>query len=426
LVSSADVTPGGVRWREPGRAVVVGAGMVGLATAWHLQEQGVDVVVVDRDGVAAGASWGNAGWLSPGMVTPLPEPSVLRLGLGAFVNPLSAVYVAPRVDPHLWRFLARFVSNCSDARWRRAATSLREIGRQALDAFDELARGGVTAATTAAPIIAAYADVPQAEGLRDELRALARVDQHVHVVELAGREARSLAPQLSDRVELALRLEGQRYVDPGEFVGALAESLLARGGLLLSGFDVHTLRHGSEGVAVTGYGREPVHGDVVVLASGAWLDDLAAPLGLGRRVRAGRGYSLTVGVDRTVPGPLYFPAVRVACTPYRGALRVTSGMELRDPHAPLEYRWIQAMVERVRPLTTGVDWASVRDPWVGSRPITADGLPIIGATKDPCVYVAGGHGMWGMTLGPVTGRLLAQYIVTGRCPPELVPFDPLR
>jgi D-amino-acid dehydrogenase len=74
----------------------------------------------------------------------------------------------------------------------------------------------------------------------------------------------------------------------------------------------------------------------------------------------------------------------------------------------------------------GVDWSSVRDVWVGPRPVSADGMPLIGATKVPGVFVAGGHGMWGVTLGPITGQLLAEEIVSGRRSPALSAFSPLR
>jgi D-amino-acid dehydrogenase len=83
-------------------------------------------------------------------------------------------------------------------------------------------------------------------------------------------------------------------------------------------------------------------------------------------------------------------------------------------------------VSAARPLVRGVDWASATDKWVGARPCTVDGLPLIGPTLSPCVYVAGGHGMWGVTHGPVTGQLLAEMIVTGAVQPELAALHPLR
>src|SRR5690606_27681263 len=94
---------------------VVGAGMVGLATAWHLQEAGVDVTVVDRDGVAAGSSWGNAGWLAPALTLPLNDPAILGVGIRAALQPSSPVYVPPSLDPKLLGFLVGFVRHCTPA-----------------------------------------------------------------------------------------------------------------------------------------------------------------------------------------------------------------------------------------------------------------------------------------------------------------------
>ncbi|MFP5346381.1 MAG: NAD(P)/FAD-dependent oxidoreductase, partial [Actinomycetes bacterium] len=143
-------------------------------------------------------------------------------------------------------------------------------------------------------------------------------------------------------------------------------------------------------------------------------------------VQAGRGYSFSVPAQHVPEGPVYFPQQRVACTPLGDRLRVAGMMEFRSPDAPLDPRRIKAIVDAARPLLAGVDLDDRRDEWVGSRPCTADGLPLIGATRAAGVYVAGGHGMWGISLGPLTGRLMADLIVTGDRPAELAPFDPLR
>jgi D-amino-acid dehydrogenase len=143
-------------------------------------------------------------------------------------------------------------------------------------------------------------------------------------------------------------------------------------------------------------------------------------------VQAGRGYSFSVPIEHVPAGPVYLPAQRVACTPLGDRLRVAGMMEFRAPDAPLDPRRIAAITAATRPLLRGADFDARADEWVGPRPCTPDGLPLIGSTTSPRVYVAGGHGMWGMTLGPVTGQLLAEAISTGHQPAELAPFDPLR
>jgi len=156
------------------------------------------------------------------------------------------------------------------------------------------------------------------------------------------------------------------------------------------------------------------------------MGKLARRFGVRSVVQAGRGYSFSVPVDRVPDGPVYLPAQRVACTPLGDRLRVAGMMEFRSPEARLDERRVQAIATAARPFLQGADLDAREDEWVGSRPCTSDGLPLIGATRSPRVYAAGGHGMWGITLGPATGRLLADQMVSGRTPAELAPFSPTR
>jgi D-amino-acid dehydrogenase len=166
--------------------------------------------------------------------------------------------------------------------------------------------------------------------------------------------------------------------------------------------------------------------DAVVAATGVLLPRLARRFGVRRPVQAGRGYSFSVPAGRVPAGPIYLPEQRVACTPLDGRLRLVGMMEFRRPEDPLDPHRIRAIVEAARPFLREVDLDDRRDEWVGSRPCTADGLPLVGPTASRRVFTAGGHGMWGIVLGPLTGRLLAEAIVSGRVPPALAPLDPLR
>lgn len=406
----------------PRTAVVVGAGAVGLSTAWFLQEHGVDVTVVDRRGVAAGASWGNAGYVAPAFSVPLPEPEVLRYGLRSLFDPAAPLYVPRTPDPGLWGFLARFAGNCTRRTWQRSMRALAGINAESLDAFDELAKGGVGTPTRTAPVIAAFEKSGQAAELVAEFERSRRSGQDTRFSE----STTSDVPQLSSRVRAVLRVEDQRYIDPGEFTMSLAEAVEERGGRIHTGFTAQDVVRDGGRFVVKSEQREYVSADAVVLATGSWLPELAAKAGVKRQVRAGRGYSFTLPTEEPVPCPVYLPAVRVACTPYQGGLRVAGTMEFRAPDAALDRRRIEAIVRSARPFLRGVDWDGRRDEWVGPRPVTADGLPLIGASKLPGVHIAGGHGMWGLTLGPITGRLLAEQVVTGERSAALRPFDPLR
>ncbi len=168
---------------------VVGAGMVGLATAWFLQEHGVEVTVLDRDGVAAGASWGNAGWLTPGIATPLPEPAVLKYGIGAVLSPSSPVYVPPTANHRLLRFMAGFAAHSTMRSWKKAMTSLVPINGRALESFDLLGEGGVRAKTKPAEsFIAAYRTEAERATLLQEIQHIKAVGQDISYDVLSGDE----------------------------------------------------------------------------------------------------------------------------------------------------------------------------------------------------------------------------------------------
>jgi D-amino-acid dehydrogenase len=412
---------------SPDEVAVIGAGMVGLSTAWFLQEAGVHVTVYERDHVGAGASWGNAGWLTPALTAPLPEPSVLRYGLRAVLSPRSPVYLPLRADRDLARFLAGFVRHSTARRWRRGMAAYVPLNERALEAFDALAAGGVTAPTrTAGTFLACFARERDARGLLAELEQITGAGQDVNYRPVSGRRARVVEPALTSRVGAAVEIRGQRYLHPPDFVRSLAEAVRERGGQIVEGAEVTALQHGSGEVSVVCRSGERARHDAVVVATGAVLSALTASLGVRQPVQAGRGYSFSVPVERMPAGPLYFPRQRVACTPLDGRLRVAGMMEFRRPGDALDPRRITAVVEAVRPFLAGVDLDDRRDEWVGSRPCTADGLPLVGPAAAPQVYVAGGHGMWGMALGPITGQLLAQNVVKGEVPAELAPFDPLR
>lgn len=421
----AAVTPAGLP--VPERVAVVGAGMVGLATAWFLQERGVEVTVIDRDGVAAGASWGNAGWLTPGIATPLPEPAVLKYGLRAVLSPSSPVYVPPSARPDFLRFVAGFTRHSTMKAWKQAMGALVPVNDLSLASFDLLKEGGVDAETyEAKSFTAAYRTVEERQTLLEEIEHIHASGGDITFDALTGDEARAIEPALSDNIGAAIVLHGQRFINPGAYVNALADSVLARGGKIVSGSAVTGIADTGTGVAVSTDSGAAESYDAVVVATGAWLGALARDFGVKRVVQAGRGYSFSVAVDDLPNGPVYFPAARVACTPVGDRLRVAGMMEFRKPEAALDRRRITAIVEAARPLLKGADLDHRQDEWVGSRPCTVDGLPLIGATRSSRVFVAGGHGMWGITLGPVTGRLLAEQIVTGTAPEQLRPFNPLR
>lgn len=302
----------------------------------------------------------------------------------------------------------------------------RPLNDRALEAFDVLSARGVAAPTVQAdPFLACFRGEDDRRGLLDELHAMQAAGQKIDFELLDSAQARALEPTLSEHVGAALLLRGQRFINPPAYLDALADAVRARGAAIHEQLEVRKIRDVDQGVILQSATHDHRY-DAVVVATGAWLNSLTRPFGVRRPVQAGRGYSFSVSVKRMPAGPIYLPAERVACTPLNGRLRIAGMMEFRGPDEPLDPRRIRAIANAVQPYLRDVDLSDRRDEWVGSRPCTPDGLPMIGRTTSPRVFVAGGLGMWGVVFGPRTGELLSEVVMTGRTPPELAAFDPLR
>lgn len=407
----------------PRSAIVVGAGIVGLSTAWFLQERGVEVTVVDHTVVATGASWGNAGWIAPGLALPLNSPGVLRRGLRALREPTAPLHIPFSPDIGRRVFLSQFLTHCGGSSWKRAMRANVVLNEECIEAFNVLIANGVDAPVTDTPITAVFGSTKEAEHMLRQLSQLERAGQTMYVTGLSGEALREQVPMASPAVTGGLNINGQRFVDSRRFVEALGRLVVDRGATMrrLEIRDVSSLDGG-----VTVYPRrgKPLSADAAVIATGARLSELAGRW-LRVPVQAGHGYSFTVPVDRPIPSPIYLPDVRVACTPHQGAMRVSGTMEFRHPRRALIPQRVEAIVASASLLLAGVRWDERSDVWVGAYAVTPDGRALIGEVSSG-VYVAGGHGMWGLAHGPVAGRLLAEQITTGKQPHALAEFDPLR
>ncbi len=410
------------------RVGVIGAGMIGLATAHFLAERGVDVTVVDRTGVAAGSSWGNAGWLTPALTAPRPEPAVLSYGLRAMTSPTAPVFIPIKWAPTLYRVLIGFARHCTAAKWEAGLKALVPLNQRSLAAFEALdATLDADLRTRAAePFLAGFRTEADRQVLLEEIEHLTAGGQDVPHALLDGDEFAAALPLASDEVTCGVRLDGQRYIDPGVYMETLAAQVRAAGMTIDAPRQVASVSDAGGGARIAYTDGTSASFDAVVIATGAELPALARPFGVKAVVQAGRGYSFSVPVDRLPDGPVYFPTQRVACTPLRnGRLRLGGMMEFRNVAAPRDPRRITTMADAAAGLLR-VDTSDRQDEWVGARPCTIDGLPLIGATGSPRVFVGGGHGMWGIMLGPLTGQLLAELITEGTTPVDLTAFSPLR
>src|SRR5690606_27299027 len=200
--------------------------MVGLSTAWFLREHDDEVTVLERKHVAAGASWGNAGWLTPGLTVPLPEPAVLRFGIRAMLQPDSPLYVPLRADPQLWGFLIGFARHSTRSRWVAGIRAYAPVSRRAFAAFDRMAAGGVSEPVREAePLLVGFRSRDGGRRLPGELGIPQGAGPGRRHGGAGGGGGARPGAALSENVGMAVRLYGQRFINPPRYMEALARSV---------------------------------------------------------------------------------------------------------------------------------------------------------------------------------------------------------
>lgn len=412
-----------------GRVAVVGAGAVGLFTAYELVRRGVSVTVYDRlpmDEIR-NASWGNAGHIVPVMSVPLASVPNLTAVLKSVFERNSFMVLPRSLNRNAIEFLTRFAMNSRGSVWRRSMEALISIDRLALDEFDSLAAQGLDFGFERAPFVSAFRSKQAAHSQFADLLEVASRGLGIDLALLSPEELHRREPLSHAEGEFGVVLENQGLLEPPRMLRKLVEALSAHDVDFVAGIvtEVSGSPLNGKGVRIaTANGGERF--DKAVICSGAWLNRLSAAHGVRTRVLAGFGYSLRVDVPHLPEGMLYFPEAKIATTRMGDSLRVSTLMQIDQPQAPFNPRGARRLQENARRVLPTAHWESMREVWHGGRPISSDGVPLIGETFTKGVYINGGHGMWGVTLGPISARLLAEAMLEDRPDIDLPGFSPRR
>ncbi|MFC0581547.1 NAD(P)/FAD-dependent oxidoreductase [Micrococcoides hystricis] len=396
----------------PGREViVVGAGLVGLSTAFYLSRAGFSVTIIERDQVGSGASRGNAGEITPLTAVPLAGPGMMKETFKGVFTRDGTLTLSPARALKLATFGLGFIRSSTQARLTSGVDAMTQLGRGALAAFAEMQDEGIKVEGGGSGFLYTAEDASHVESYHKLLseRAADGVSEMPEPI-VYGSELHQLEPVLDPACEAGFVAPGEIWIDPALLVESLGEYLRAQGVKILEGARVVGVHPGAQPSVdyVHSGARNELSADHVVVAAGAWASELLKPHGIHLGVVPGKGYSFTVAAEQLPTHLIHLTDARTVLVPMAGRLRVVGGMEFDGSYEAFHDDRIE-MIERVTaPLVRGIDWSQKSELWVGPRPMTADGLPIIGEyAKLPNIVMATGHNMHGLSLGPITGKAIA-------------------
>ncbi|MCL7941511.1 FAD-dependent oxidoreductase [Halomonas sp. ATCH28] len=409
------------------RVAVIGAGIIGVCSALELQKRGYRVTLLDARDPAAGASAGNCGLMAVGAVVPFAKPGTFKKVPGWLLDAKGPLSIRPSYLPTLLPWMTRFLMAARPSRVKASSLGLAALTERALGAYEPwLEAAGIRDIIKPQETLVVYeteADFHQDRADLEMRRELGFEHDYVSHDEL-----RTLEPDLADDFACAVRLKGWVYfADPARLVRSLHGLFLEQGGRFVAG-RVEGIDH-DNGVATSlrVEGQEDMTADHVVVAAGAWSRTLAAGLGDAVPLEALAGYSTTVGDSGVrLRHPITYSAGGFVVTPMEGGLRIGGTIEMGGlDHSP-DFRRARTIAQQARRLFPGI--ASVEGKeWMGYRPFLPDTLPVIDrASRCQNVVYAFGHGQVGITMGAITGQLVAQLVAGEPTDIDLRPYSARR
>ena len=415
---------GSAKITRPKEVVVVGAGVVGVATALALQSYGVAVTLIDRGEPGMECSYGNSGAISPGSVAPLALPGILKTVPGMLLNQDGPLSIAWKHFPKAASWLVAFAQSAEPKRVAAAAARLNELYHGAVDAHETLAqRLGVPELFIRQGHLHLYPDAAAAEKDAMGWKLREQYGYQAEQLDRAGIEA--LEPHAPQGYAHGRYLADHGTIlNPLRYVQAMVDAFVRRGGTLARA-EVRALHITPDGWSVkTGEAAlDRQRWTQVVVAAGAWAPQLLRPLGMLLPVESQRGYHAQfAGARHLVGRTVVLADKKVFIAPMEGGLRVGGTVEIAGLKAPPNPRRA-ASIERIAREAFPALAQHQAEHWMGHRPCLPGSVPVVGHIDTiPGLWLAVGHGHLGLTGSLPT----AQRIATGMCGPQALPFWQLR
>ncbi|UCE94563.1 MAG: FAD-dependent oxidoreductase [Flavobacteriaceae bacterium] len=410
------------------KCVVIGGGVIGLCTAYFLHKEGHEVTVLDQSDMDSGASYVNAGYISPSHIIPLSAPGVVKKGIQWMFDPASPFYVKPRLDTDFLRWAWAFNKSCTDSHVKKAIPAIRDISVFSHELYESIRKD---------PEFDFHFEN---KGLLMLCKTEKMLEEESKIVQMANdvslaaqvlnlEELKKLEPHVDLDVIGATYFQCDAHSTPSEFMTNLKDYLMSKGVKIHHNEEVQDLELKNNKISAAITTRSRYEAEEFILAAGSWTAKIAEKAGVKILLQAGKGYRIDVNEETGISLPAILVESKVAVTPMNGFTRFAGTMEIARINDDVNQVRVKAIADAAADYYKGlvIDQKSLQKASSGLRPLSPDGLPFIGRANDcPNLVLATGHAMMGWTMATGTGKLISEIISNRKSSLDLEPYNPSR
>ncbi|HEA21673.1 MAG TPA: FAD-dependent oxidoreductase [Pricia antarctica] len=409
--------------------LIIGGGIVGLSSAYFLQKEGHQVTVIDKSDITSGASFVNAGYITPSHIVPMASPGKMAQGIKWMFNSASPFYVKPRLDIDFLKWTWYFHKSSTTAKVEKAIPVIKDINIMSRELFKDIKDSG---------------DLGDFHLERKGLLMIYKTDESfdhemevaekasflgLEVSELNQSELGAIEPNIKIDAKGAIHYECDGHTSPTELMPKLLAYLKSTGVQVNINEEVLDLSVMNERINEVKTSKGTYSADEIILAAGSWSGMLSKKLNIKLSLQAGKGYRINVSRPTGITMPAILMEASMAVTPMRDFTRFAGTMEFSGINNTIRKERVLAIANGAKKFYPELEITQeeIADAKTGMRPVSPDGLPYIGKSRDlKNLTFATGHAMMGWSLGPATGKLVSEIIDGKKTSMDISAFAPER
>lgn len=410
------------------QVIVIGGGIIGLSCAYYLQKEGHEVTIIDQSNMDAGASYVNAGYLSPSHIIPLSAPGVMLKGFKWMFNSSSPLYIKPRLDPDFLKWTYAFNKSCNSNHVKKAIPVIRELAVLSQELYADIRENEHFTSQYRKDGILMLCQTEKS--LEEELKtAHLAIEEGLEVNEVTLADLKVLEPNVKLNVIGGTHFKCDAHTTPNEFMAEMKTYLKAKGVVFYANEKVDDLEIKNHKIVALITKTHRFTADEFVLAAGSWSATLSKKLGINLLLQAGKGYRINTERPTGIKLPAILTESKVAVTPMNGFTRFGGTMEIAGINDTINKTRVEAIANAVTKYYP--ELALPKDEKEGAasglRPVSPDGLPYIGkSAKCSNLIIASGHAMMGWTMATGTGKVVSELVSEKNLSLDLTMFSPDR